>query len=116
MMIGAVAVAAATSAALAGASPAAAAKSTATPAGGVHAASTPVYGMDCQTGIGGSWPSYFGSATCSGAGYWLVRTVCTAGFTYDSQPVWQLGGGTMSAQSGSCFWGVDSVQVIELTS
>ncbi|MEO3931127.1 hypothetical protein ABGB07_45905 [Micromonosporaceae bacterium B7E4] len=107
-IIGAAAVTAATGAALAGVSPAAAAGPPAR-----AAFVTPVYGMDCHTGVGGSWP-YVGWATCSGAGYWLVRTACTSGFTYDSQPVWQMGGGTMTAQSGSCVWGVDSVQVIEL--
>lgn len=110
-MIGAAAVAAVSGAALTGASPAAA---SASPAAARAASITPVYGMDCHTGVGGSWPSYYGFATCSGAGYWLVRTVCTAGFTYDSPPVNQMGGGTMSAQSGSCIWGVDSVQVVEI--
>jgi hypothetical protein len=104
-MIGAAAAAAVTSAALTVASPASAARGDAI---------TPVYNMDCSTGVGYSWPTYYGYATCSGAGYWLVKTVCTAGFTYDSAPVWQMGGGTMSAQSGSCVWGVDSVRVVEI--
>ena len=79
------------------------------------AATTPYWGMNCLTGTGGSFGSYYGWASCTGTGVWAVRTSCTAGFTYTSPKVIQIQQ-TEIAYAGSCYWGVSSVQVVEYSS
>ncbi|RSM37638.1 hypothetical protein DMA12_35995 [Amycolatopsis balhimycina DSM 5908] len=78
---------------------------------------TPMYGMSCSTGVSGSLGSYWGSATCTTPAFakWKVRVSCSFGFTTDSVYIitdWTDGAKTLYPPS-SCYWGVNSVQVVE---
>ncbi len=78
------------------------------------ASATPVApGLDCTTGSGGTFPSYYGTGTCTGTGKWLLRVSCSFGFTYDSPAVLNIDD-TQSITYGSCNIGVDSVEVVPL--
>jgi hypothetical protein len=76
---------------------------------------TPYFGMTCWTWKTGILGDYYGNATCAGPGQWYLKVSCTAGFTYNSPMALQLGAteqGTRKA--GSCYWGVNSMQIVEV--
>ncbi|MFF3313760.1 hypothetical protein [Streptomyces sp. NPDC002952] len=77
------------------------------------AATNQHYQLQCSTYTGGSLGSYDGGATCTGAGVWKVKVDCTVGGTLYSPSVFSLGE-TQSTSAGPCWWGVSSVQVIEI--
>jgi hypothetical protein len=93
---------------LASASPAAASSPTFT---------TPVYGMTCYTDVTGGFGSYQGSATCYApvVAKWKVHVDCSYGFSYDSIYVYtsDADGWYNLPVPNTCYWGVNSVQVIE---
>jgi hypothetical protein len=75
--------------------------------------------MTCSTGVSGSFRAYSGYATCYTPilAKWKVRVSCSYGFTYDSIIVYTdpSGGWYTLSPSTTCYWGVNSVSVIELT-
>lgn len=76
---------------------------------------TPYFGMNCSTWVSGSFGNYRGNATCSGTGQWFLRVDCTAGFTYDSTKALQIDPRTTNTRSaGSCYWGVNSMKIVEV--
>jgi hypothetical protein len=76
---------------------------------------TPHYGMSCTTWVTGSFGSYYGHASCTEDGYWYLRVNCTAGFSYNSPQALQDYPGERSTRSaGSCYWGVSSMQIVEI--
>jgi hypothetical protein len=79
---------------------------------------TPKYGMTCTTGVTGSFGSYQGYATCFTpvVAKWKVSVSCSFGFTYDSIIVYtsDSDGWYTLSPAPTCYWGVDSVSVIEL--
>jgi len=70
--------------------------------------------LQCTTGSGGSFGSYYGWGSCTGTGTWKLRVSCTAGFTYDSPIVINIQD-TQLIRYGSCTWGVSSATVIRLS-
>ncbi|MFD3330488.1 hypothetical protein [Streptomyces sp. NPDC058701] len=77
------------------------------------AETTPYYQLQCSTYTGGSFGSYYGGATCTGAGLWKVQVDCTAGGTLYGPSVLSFGE-TRSTSAGTCWWGVNSVRVVEI--
>lgn len=79
---------------------------------------TPRYGMTCNTGVTGSFGAYKGYATCYTPilAKWKVRVSCSFGFTYDSVAVFTSpsNGWYTLSPAPTCYWGVNSVSVIEL--
>lgn len=76
---------------------------------------TPYFGMNCSTWVSGSFGNYRGNASCTGTGQWFLRVDCTAGFTYDSPKALQIDPWTTSTRSaGSCYWGVNSMTIVEV--
>lgn len=76
---------------------------------------TPYFGMNCWTWVSGTFGNYYGNATCSGTGQWFLRVDCTAGFTYDSPKALQIDATEISTRrAGSCYWGVNSMKIIEV--
>jgi hypothetical protein len=107
--IAAVATAAAIGAAVVGAgSPANAATST-----------TPLYGMSCYTSTGGALGNYWGSGTCYAPDYgiWEVEVDCSFGGAYSSviAETTPADGWVTRTAAPTCYWGVDSVKIVELT-
>jgi hypothetical protein len=88
----------------------------ATLATGASASASPVTPyLDCTTGSG-QWPSgqYYGTATCTGSGRWLLRVNCSwSPFSYDSPAVVNLQD-TQTMTYGNCWFGVESATVIPL--
>ena len=80
---------------------------------------TPMYGMTCDTGVTGSLGGYNGYATCYTpvVAKWKVRVDCAYGFSYDSIIVYtsSVDGWYTLGPSPTCYWGVNAVNVIELT-
>jgi hypothetical protein len=78
---------------------------------------TPVYGMTCYTNVTGSFGNYYGSATCytPSVAKWKVHVDCAYGFSYDS--IWiyttEEDGWKTLGPANSCYFGVNSVQVVE---
>jgi hypothetical protein len=76
---------------------------------------TPHFGMNCTTWVSGSFGGYYGNAACTGTGQWYVKVDCTAGFTHTSPTALQLASTITNTRSaGSCYWGVNSVRVVEI--
>ena len=82
------------------------------------AAVTPRYGMTCYTGVSYSGGWYSGYADCYTPAFakWKVRVNCLYGFNYDSIIVYtSASNGWYRLSPGyTCYWGVNSVGVIEL--
>lgn len=69
-------------------------------------------GLSCHTGTAGSFPSYYGWASCTGAGLWSLKVQCLWGAEYTAGPQLNIGD-TQLLSAGSCNWGVSSVTVIQ---
>lgn len=79
---------------------------------------TPRYNMTCYTGTSGSFGAYQGYADCYSPylAKWKVRLNCSYGGTYDSLIYYtdSSDGWFRGAPSQTCYWGINSVSVIEL--
>ena len=79
---------------------------------------TPRYGMTCYTGTSGSLGGYQGYADCYSPylSKWKVRVNCSYGGTYDSLIYYtdSSDGWFRGQPPQTCYWGVNSVTVIEL--
>ena len=76
---------------------------------------TPIYHMDCYTKIGQSDKGYYGEGNCYGQGHWKVVVNCKWGLNPESPDVGNGPGEVQTAIAGYCWWGVNSVKIVEIT-
>jgi hypothetical protein len=80
---------------------------------------TPMYGMTCYTSTGGGFGNYWGSGTCwtPSVAIWKVEVDCSFGGSWSSAPIQtsSFDGWVTRTAAPTCYWGVNSVRVVELT-